>query len=214
MKIGILGSGEVGRTLAAGLAARGHEVFLGTRQPSAGRIADWQRNAGKGVRVGTFGETASAGELLILAINWGGMQNALGLAGAGSFKGKIVIDATNPLDFNDIRSPRLAITDGTSAGEQIQRWLPESMVVKAFNHIGALHMVNPDFPGGPPDMLICGNSRDAKNRVRLLAESLGWPVSDVGPIEMSRHLESLALLWIVHSISTGDREHAFKILEK
>jgi 8-hydroxy-5-deazaflavin:NADPH oxidoreductase len=214
MKIGILGTGDVGRTLASGLAAMGHQVMIGTRDPSAGRILEWLENGRTNVKVGTFNEAASFGDLLILAINWSGMENAIRMAGTGPFKGKVVIDATNPLDFSDMHAPRLAVGPGTSAGETIQQWLPESFVVKAFNHIGALHMVNPTFPGGPPDMLICGNSRDAKNRVRQLAESLGWSVSDVGSVEMSRHLESLALLWIVHSINTGAREHAFKILEK
>lgn len=213
MHIGILGSGDVGRTLGAGLARHGHEVMLGTRDPEASRIRDWVKETGHSVRAGTFAEAADFARLAILATAWSGTGHALELAGKDRLKDNVVVDVTNPLVFGD-GPPTLALSGDDSAGEQVQRWLPDSHVVKTLNHVGHAHMVHPDFPGGPPDMFLCGNDAEAKTQVAGLLETLGWPAIDLGGIEMSRYLEPLAMVWIVHTIRTGRGDHAFKLLRK
>jgi predicted dinucleotide-binding enzyme len=176
MKIGVLGTGDVGRVLAAGLAGLGHEVMIGTRDPKQQKMADWLSDAGKGVSVGTFVEAAAFGELLILAIGWSNVKNAIDLAGVENFGGKVVLDATNPLRFDaEGRPPVLDIGHTDSAGESVRRWLPGTRVVKAFNIVGNPHMVNPDFPDGKPDMFICGNDAAAKQAAGTLIEELTLP---------------------------------------
>jgi len=217
MKIGVLGTGDVGRVLAAGLANVGHKVMIGTRDPKQQKMVDWASDAGKGVTVASFAEAAAFGELLILAIGWSNVKNAIDLAGVENFGGKVVLDATNPLRFDtEGQPPVLDIGHTDSAGETVQRWLPDARIVKAFNIVGNPHMVNPDFPDGKPDMFICGNDAAAKQAAGVLIEALGWPpVIDLGGIKNSRYLEPLAMVWIVHFFNTGfNGNHAFKLLRK
>jgi predicted dinucleotide-binding enzyme len=215
IKIGILGSGDVGQILGAGLVKFGHDVKLGSRTPESDKLKAWVSRAGGRASVGTFAEAASFGELVILATLWTGTENALRIAKHENFNGKIVIDTTNPLLFSsEGLPPRLAVGYTDSAGELVQRWLPKSRVVKAFNIVGNAHMINPHFPGGPPDMFICGNDVKAKQDVTDLLSSLGWPTIDIGGIEGSRHLEPLAMIWIAYGFRTGSWNHAFKLLRK
>jgi 8-hydroxy-5-deazaflavin:NADPH oxidoreductase len=213
MKIGVLGSGDVGRVLGAGLAARGHEVKLGTREPGSGKVQSWLAKAGPKASAGSLEEAAKFAELAVLATAWSGTENAVRLAGPGNLEGKIVIDATNPLEMGP-SGLTLAVAGNDSAGERVQKWLPGAYVVKAFNTVGNAHMVDPRFPGGPPDMFIAGNDEGAKKQVGEIAASLGWPVIDLGGIESSRYLEPLAMVWIVHSMRTKNSGHAFKLLRK
>ncbi|MEA3413809.1 MAG: NADPH-dependent F420 reductase [Pseudomonadota bacterium] len=217
MKIGVLGTGDVGRSLAAGLAARGHEVMIGSRDPTVGRVQDWLRETGMGVQAGTFAEAAAHGEVLVLSVNWGHAREVIELAGRANIGGKVLIDTSNPLRFEaEGELPVLDVSGDDSAGERIQRWLPDARVVKAFNIVNAVHMVDPDFPQGGPDMFICGNDDEAKYVVADLISSLGWPPAiDLGDIRMSRYLEPLAMVWIVHFFRNGfDVNHAFKLLRK
>ena len=213
MRIGILGSGDVGRALGKGFADLGHEVMLGTRDPNQDKVKTWVAQAGPGARAGTFAEAAAFGEIAVLATLWTGTESALRLAGMEALRGKVVLDATNPLDFSSA-PPQLLIGRTDSAGEQVQRWLPGSHVVKAFNMVGNAHMVKPSFPGGPPDMFLCGNDAAAKARTTGLLEELGWSVIDLGGIEASRYLEPMAMVWILHAIRSQSGNHAFKMLRK
>jgi predicted dinucleotide-binding enzyme len=213
MKIGILGSGTVGQTLGAGLAAHGYAVMLGTRDPSQEKVREWVQNTGHGVTAGTFGETASFGELIVIATLFGGTKNALELATPAALKDKIVIDATNPLEFTKA-GPTLAAGFDDSAGERIQKQLPESKVVKAWNIVTAKTMVDPVREEGVPDMFIAGNDAEAKVAVTKLLQEFGWPVIDVGGIEGARMLESLGMLWIRYGIDNKQWTHAFKLLKK
>lgn len=217
MKIGVLGTGDVGRTLAAGLAARGHEIRIGSRDPAVGRIQDWIQEAGRGVEAGTFAEAAAFGEVLILAVGWPHVEDVIKLARPGNFAGKVLMDPNNPLRSDaEGEPPVLDVGHDDSAGERIQAWLPQARVVKAFNIVGHAHMVDPAFPEGKPDMFICGNDAAAKAVVSSLIESLGWPMAiDLGDIRMARYLEPMAMVWIVHLFRNGfNGNHAFKLLHK
>ena len=214
MKIGILGTGDVGRALAIGFTGLGHEVKFGTREPGSATVKELLGKVGHGATAGSFAQAAAFGEVVVLATLWGGTENAIKLAGPASFKGKVVIDATNPLVFAPGVPPALALGHTDSAGEQVQRWLPGARVVKAFNIVGNAHMVNPAFPGGPPDMFIAGNDAEAKKVVTGILTAFGWSTIDAGGIEGSRLLEPLCLLWVSYALATGTWNHAFKLLRK
>ena len=212
MKIGILGSGEVGQKLGEGFIAIGHSVKIGTRSPE--KLSDWAAKHEGKASVGSFSDAASFGEIVALATSWEGTAAALQMAGAGNFTGKVVIDVTNPLDFSKGMPPRLAVGRDDSAGETMQRLLPGARVVKAFNIVGNTHMFRPDFPGGPPTMFICSNDGGAKTQATEILDAFGWETIDIGGIEMSRLLEPLAMLWIMYYFKTGTGNHAFKLLRK
>ena len=223
MKIGVLGSGDVGRRLGDGFIELGHAVKIGTRDPHKGEIVQWVSNysgGGEGeakASSGTFAEAASFGEMIVNATSWNGTSNVIRMADPKNFAGKVVIDLTNPLDFSQGMPPKLAVGHSDSAGETVQRLIPEAKVVKAFNIVGNPHFLHPNFPnGGPPTMFICGNDEQAKKIVtdNILAK-LGWEETiDIGGIEGSRLLEPLAMLWITYYFRTGTGNHAFKLLRK
>jgi len=214
MKIGILGTGDVGKSLGNGFLKYGHEVMMGSRMPESPKVRDWLKQAGESAWAGTFEETAEFGELLVLAIDWNGCKNAIDLADPVNFRDKIVMDITNPLVYQEEGPPKLALGHTDSGGEQIQRWLPGAKVVKVFNTVGHDHMVDPDFPKGPPDMFICGNDSGAKKKVNEICNDFGWPTVDIGGIEGARELEPLCILWVKYGFIAGTWDHAFKLLRK
>ncbi|HME82881.1 MAG TPA: NAD(P)-binding domain-containing protein [Candidatus Eremiobacteraceae bacterium] len=214
MKIGVIGSGDVGRVLAAGLIGIGHEVKIGSREPDSDKLKEWKAANGPRASTGSFVDAAAFGELIVLATLWSGTHNALRLAGTENFKAKTVIDVTNPLVFSEHGPPGLALGWNDSGGEQVQRWLPDARVVKAFNIVGNGDMVNPDFPCGPPDMFIAGNDDKAKEDVSTILRAFGWNVIDIGGIEGARLLEPMCILWVVYAMRTKSRDHAFKLLRR
>ena len=211
VNVGILGSGDVGKALARGFAMVGHEVKIGSRDPE--KLADFVANAGDRVSKGTFEEAAKFGDILVLATLGAAAESAIKLAGQSNFDGKVVIDATNPLDFSS-GAPRLYVGFNDSLGEQVQRWLPKARVVKAFNTVGNAHFVKPDFPGGPPTMFIAGNDEESKRLVAQVCQHFGWDVSDLGGIESSRYLEPMCMTWVIHGLRTNSWNHAFKLLKR
>ncbi|HZF55708.1 MAG TPA: NAD(P)-binding domain-containing protein [Polyangiaceae bacterium] len=213
MKIGILGTGDVGKALGKGFLALGHEVKMGGREASNEKAAAWVKESGERASQGTFGDAAGFGEIIVLATLGVGTESAIKMAGAEKFSGKVVIDTTNPLDFSK-GGPALAVGFSDSGGEQIQRLIPDAHVVKAFNTVGNALMFKPDLPGGPPDMFICGNSDDAKKRVGEICTDFGWGVVDLGGIEASRYLEPMCLAWVLYGIRSKNWGHAFKLLGK
>ena len=216
MKVGIIGSGDVGRKLADGFIELGHQVRIGSRDPNQSKITEWINKHGKeNASSGTFADTAGFGEIIVLATLWTGTAEAIHLTNPTNLSNKIIIDVTNPLDFSKGMPPTLAVGHTDSAGEIVQRMLPDSKVVKSFNIIGNPHMIHPDFPGGKPTMFICGNDEGAKKIVTNdILSKFGWETIDIGGIEGSRLLEPLALLWILHYFRTGSGDHAFKLLNK
>jgi len=202
----------VGKAIARGFVSRGHHVSIASREPA--KLADFVRDHGDKLVAGTFEETARKGELLVLATAFSVAKEAIDLAGAANFGGKVLIDLTNPLVFEGGRPAGLSVSGNDSAGETVQRWLPDAKVVKAFNTVGHALFVEPQFPGGPPTMFIAGNDDAAKNTVEQIAESFKWNVLDAGPIEAARYLEAMAMLWITYSMRNGTWQHAFKWLSK
>jgi predicted dinucleotide-binding enzyme len=216
MNIGIIGSGDVGRKLADGFIELGHRVRIGSRDPNQSKITEWiNKHGNENASSGIFADTAVFGDMIVLATLWTGTAEAIHLANPQNLANKIVIDVTNPLDFSKGMPPSLALGYTDSAGETIQRMLPDSKVVKSFNIVGNPHMIHPDFTGGKPTMFICGNDKDAKKIVTNdILSKFGWETIDIGGIEGSRLLEPLALLWILHYFRTGSGDHAFKLLRK
>ncbi|MBI2232827.1 MAG: NAD(P)-binding domain-containing protein [Candidatus Aenigmarchaeota archaeon] len=214
MKIGVLGTGEVGQTLGEGFAKLGHRVMIGSRDPSKKEVQEWL--AKTKAEAGSFAGAAAFGELIVLATRWekGATENAIKLAGKENFTGKIVIDVTNPLDFS-AGAPKLDVAYPDSAGARVQKWLPQAKVVKAFNIITASYMTNPHLAEGKPDLFIAGNDGAAKKTVKEIAMKFGWEnVHDMGSIEQSYLLEALAMLWVRYGFLNDHWTHGFKLLKK
>lgn len=215
MNVGILGTGDVGKALAKGFAGIGYDVMIGSRDASGEKVQAIVKEIGAKASAGTFADAAKFGDIAVVSTLWMGTENAIKLAGPENLAGKVVIDTTNPLDFSKGMPPGLAIGHTNSAGEEIQRWLPDAKVVKAFNIVGNPDMVNPDFPGGPPDMFICGNDADAKKKITEILNAFGWSsVIDIGGISGARLLEPLCILWVIYGVQSGGWRHAFKMLKK
>jgi 8-hydroxy-5-deazaflavin:NADPH oxidoreductase len=214
MHVGILGTGDVGQALGKAFVALGHDVKMGSRNASTEKAVAWAREMGAKASVGTFADAASFGEIVVLATLGVANESALKMAGPDKLRGKVLIDATNPLDFSGGMPPKLAVSGNDSAGERVQRLLPDAHVVKAFNTVGNPFMFRPVFPGGPPDMFIAGNSDDAKKKVTGILKDFGWGVVDVGGIESSRCLEAMCMIWVLSAIRTNNWNQAFKLLQK
>lgn len=209
--VAVLGNGVVGTTLGKGFAAIGYEVIFGTRDVH-GAKTQAALQAVPGARATSFAEAARLGDLAVAALPWDGLEAGLKAAGAHNLAGKLVIDPSNPLDFST-GVPTLAIGHTDSAGEFVQRLLPQSKVVKAFSIIGAARMVNPQLTDGTPDMLIAGDDGAAKAQVSDLLRAFGWrqPI-DLGGISASRLLEPLTLIWITYALQNNHWTHGFSLL--
>jgi|SRR3989344_3236680 len=214
MKIGIIGSGDVGQAIGLGFSNLCHEVKIGSREPKSEKLQNWIKKAKKS-STGTFEETAKFGEIIILATLWTGTESALKLAKFENLANKIVIDVTNPLDFSSGMPPKLAVGFNNSGGETIQKLLPKSHVVKTLNIIGNKYMVNPKFKEGDPDMFLCGNNKEAKKKVEQILKDFGWKyITDLGNIDQARIMEPLCILWVNFGIINNSWDHAFKVLRK
>jgi len=208
MKIGILGSGGVAQSLGAGFLGRGDTVMLGTRDPA--KLKEWLEQHPK-ASVGSFKDAVTFGEIVVLATLGTAVVSVIESCGASAFEGKLVIDATNPLRFDD-EGPHLAVGFDDSLGEQVQRALPDARVVKAFNTVGSQHMVHPQFESGPPTMFLAGNDDAAKQAVVSILHDFGWDAADLGGIESARYLEPMCMAWVAYGRGAGNWHHAFKLL--
>ncbi|MGD0938763.1 MAG: NAD(P)-binding domain-containing protein [Terracidiphilus sp.] len=211
MKIGVLGSGDVAKSLAAGFLKHGHDVTVGSRTPA--KLADWAA-ANAGAAIGTFNTAAANGQLIVLAVKGAVAEDVLRLAGAGNLKGKTVIDATNPIaDAPPVNGVLPFFTDfKESLMEQLQREFADAHFVKAFNSVGNTLMVNPQFKDGKPTMFICGNNEKAKAEVRGILDQFGWETADMGKAEAARAIEPLCILWCIPGFTSNQWTHAFKLL--
>jgi predicted dinucleotide-binding enzyme len=212
MRVGILGTGDVGKALGRAFTTLGHDVMMGAREAKNEKAVAWSEEVGAKGSTGTFADAASFGEIVVLATLGVANESALKMAGPEALRGKVVIDATNPLDFSGGPPPKLAVSGNDSGGERVQHLLPDAHVVKAFNIVGNASMFRPSFRGGPPDMFICGNSDEAKAKVAAILTDFGWEVIDIGGIEGSRYLEAMCLVWVLAALRTKDWNRAFKLL--
>src|SRR5437899_6234006 len=212
-RVGVLGSGKVGRRLAAGFRSRRHDVIIGSRDPGKPELREWLSGDGAGIEAGTFAQAAAHGELLVLAVLGNAADEAIADAGPENFSGKVVIDATNPLDFSGGFPPKLSISGEDSLGERVQHALPEARVVKAFNTIGNQYFVEPRFREGQQTMLIAGDDEGAKRIVGDVLASFGWSdVVDIGGIDGARELEAICIAWVKIGGKRGAWDHGFKLL--
>jgi hypothetical protein len=211
MKVGVLGSGDVARVLAAGFLKHGHEVMMGTRESA--KLAEWGRQNPKG-RVGTLADAARFCDLVVLAVKGSAALGALRAAGAVNMAGKVVIDATNPLaDAPPENGVLKFFTDlDQSLMERLQKEFPALRLVKAFNSVGNARMVNPAYAAGKPTMFICGNDAAAKRVVAGILDQFGWETEDMGSVESARAIEPLCMLWCIPGFLRNQWTHAFKLL--
>ena len=213
MRVGVIGSGVVGRALATGFVTAGHEVKVGSRSPASEELTAWKKKVGPQGSTGSFAAAAAHGELVVLAVPGAAVEQALDLAGPANLKGKVVIDVTNPLDFSKGMPPGIFVGVNDSLGERIQRKLPDARVVKCFNIVPNTQMVHPHGKDGPPDMMICGNDATAKATTVEILKSFGWPgASDLGGIAGARWLEALVPLWVRVGGALQTWDHAFKVV--
>jgi predicted dinucleotide-binding enzyme len=212
MRVGILGSGDVAKALGRGFLNERHEIMLGSRDPE--KLRAWVSKNGKGASTGTFSDAVHFAELAVLAVFGLASQDAIQIAGVEHFKGKVVLDATNPLDKSGGLPPKLVGSLGDSGGELNQRALPDAFIVKAFNTVGAAHFYKPEFPGGPPDMFLCGDNEKAKEQVSRICTAFGWNPIDVGGIALSHYIEATSMLWTITAFNGGHWNQAFKLLRK
>jgi len=211
MKIGVLGSGEVAKVLAGGFLRHGHEVMLGTRDSA--KLADWAAQHPP-AQVGSFADTATFGDVVVLAVKGTVAADALRAAGAANLAGKPVIDATNPIaDAPPVNGVLKFFTNlDESLMERLQREFAEAHFVKAFNSVGSGRMVNPQFDSGKPTMFICGNDEAAKKTVGGILDQFGWETADMGTAEAARAIEPLCMLWCIPGFRRNEWTHAFKLL--
>jgi hypothetical protein len=198
MKIGVLGTGMVGETIATKLVQLGHNVRMGSRTAGNAKAAAWAAGAAGLGSAGTFADAATFGQVVFVCTKGEGTLDALRAAGASSLTGKVVIDISNPLDFSKGMPPSLFICNTDSLGEAVQRAFPEARVVKTLNTVNCRVMVDPSLIPGDHDMFLCGNDPEAKATVRtILTDWFGWKhVIDLGDITNARATEQLLPIWV------------------
>jgi hypothetical protein len=209
MRVGVLGTGTVGRALAAKLRELDHEVVVGTRDPAGlmertepdargnDPFAVWQQRHAQ-VRIATFAEAGAHGELLVNATNGAATMEVLGSVGEASLGGKVLIDIANPLDFSSGMPPSLFVSNTDSLAERIQRTFPGARVVKTLNTVTAAVMVDPgSIAGGHHTIFVSGDEKEAKQEVVALLTAFGWKdVLDLGPLSTARATEMYLPLWL------------------
>jgi len=216
MKIGIIGTGIVGRTLAIGFLKLGHDVLLGTRNVQKEEVKKFLAENSRAL-AGSFNDAAKFGDLLVLAVAGKIAREAVDMIEKINFRGKTIIDTTNPISQEPAQNGVLKYftQQNDSLGEQIQKWLPEANVVKCFNSVGNVFMTNGNqFGNILPTMFICGNNTEAKKEVTDILTAFNWETEDCGMIEASRAIESLCVLWCIPGFLHNKWMHAFKILRK
>jgi predicted dinucleotide-binding enzyme len=212
-KIGVLGSGVVGKVLADGFLQHGYEVMRGSREPA--KLAGWKGQAGANASTGTFSQAARFGDLVVLAVKGTAAASAVEACG-DALAGKTVIDTTNPIADGAPVNGVLRYFTGSNESlmERLQQQVPVARFVKAFSCVGNAFMINPQLAGGPPTMFICGNDAGAKAEVAAILDRFGWETEDMGAAEAARAIEPLCMLWCIPGFRENRWTHAFKLLKK
>lgn len=209
MRIGVLGTGQVGRTLATRLAELGHDVKMGSRDPANPRAVEWAETAGARGSTGAFADAAEFGEVVVNATAGAASLRVLESAGADHLGDKVLLDVSNPLAGVSGGSLQLSVVNSDSLAEQIQREFPATRVVKALNTVNAAVMVNPGRLPGPHTIFMAGDDSGAKDVVRGLLGELGWPdaeIIDLGGLAGARGMEMYLPLWLATMQAIGTAE--------
>ncbi len=212
-KIGIIGTGDVGKALARGFLRHGHQVMIGSR--SADKLAALRSSIGHQLVTGTFKEAAAFAEVIVLAVKGTAAKDAISGIHGDALAGKVVIDTTNPIaDAPPVNGVLQFFTGhNESLLEQLQLAAPSARFVKAWNSVGSAHMDGPHFAAGKPTMFICGNDQDGKRQVADILQVFGWDAEDMGGAESARAIESLCQLWCIPGLRSNQWNHAFKLLK-
>ena len=213
MKLAIIGAGSVGGTLGAAWARKaGHDIFFGVTNPRADKTQDLLRRIGDKARAGTAAEAAAFGDVIVLATPWPATEAAI--RSMGNLKGRIVLDATNPLAMGP-DGLGLEIGHGISGGEKVQGWAAGASVFKTLNTTGFANMAEPAFDGVRSVMFVAGDDEAAKPKVLALIGELGFEAVDAGALRVARLLEPHAMLWIHLALNRGfGRDWAFALVRR
>ena len=212
-RVGIVGSGIVGQTLASGFIKHGYAVTIGSNTPAKREELKSKTN-GKAT-IGSFEDAAAFGEIVVLAVKGTAAEAAVKAAGTANLEGKTVIDTTNPIaDAPPVNGVLKYFTSpNESLMERLQTLAPAAHFVKAFSCVGNAFMVNPDFNGVKPTMFICGNDAGAKRDVAAVLDQFGYEVADMGAVEGARAIEPLCMLWCIPGFLRNSWTHAFRLLK-
>jgi 8-hydroxy-5-deazaflavin:NADPH oxidoreductase len=214
-KIGVFGTGVVGNTIGTKLVQLGYEVMMGSRTAANEKAIAWVEANGKNASTGTFKNAAEFGNIIFNCTKGDSALEVFKQAGIDKFKGKVVVDVSNPLDFSKGMPPSLIpqYTNTNSLGEEIQKLLPDANVVKTLNIVNCEVMVNAKKSGGDPTMFISGNNAEAKEKIKALLDQFGWKdIIDLGDITAARGTEMLLPIWLRTYMATGNGYFGFKII--
>ena len=215
MKCAVLGTGMVGKAIAGKLVSLGHDVTMGSRSADNEAATAWAGEAGERASNGTFADAAGRADVVFNCTAGGASLEALLAAGEDNLSGKVLVDVANPLDFSQGMPPTLSVMGSDSLGEQIQRSFPETRVVKTLNTINCQVMVDPGRVPGDHDVFLCGNDDGAKEEVRDLLASFGWPegsIVDLGDISAARGMEAYLLFWLRLMGTAGGPDFNVKVV--
>ncbi len=205
MKIGVLGTGMVGRAIASRLVALGHDVIMGSRTANNAKAAAWSTEAGPRGQAGTFAQAATFGSMVFNCTNGAHSLEALNAAGARSLDGKVIVDVANVIPPQERGSESL--------GEQVQRMFPRAKVVKTLNTLNCALMVDPEALSHSHTLFLSGNDREAKAAVRSLLETFGWrDILDLGDISTARATEAYLPLWLAAWKTLGTVKFNLKVV--
>lgn len=212
-KVGIIGSGDVGKTLAKGFLKHGYQVAIGSDHTE--KLAEFKRENPQ-IETATFEQAAQSGDIVVLCVK-GTVAEEIIEKVKRHLSGKTVIDTTNPIADAPPQSGVLKFFTSLdeSLMERLQKIAPDAQFVKALNSVGSGMMVNPNFgDNSKPTMFICGNNEDAKKKVYEILEKFGFEIEDMGKAESARAIEPLCILWCIPGFLRNEWTHAFKLLKK
>lgn len=215
MRVGVLGTGQVGQTLGSRLVAAGHDVVMGSRTATNEKALAWVATHPERAATGTFADAAAHGEVIVNATGGAVSIAALRLAGTENLAGKVLIDVSNPMQPDSGFPPRLDPVGDDSQAEQIQREFPDARVVKALNTMNCEVMADPSLLSGEHDVFMAGDDVSAKDVVRDVLRGFGWPdnsIRDVGGITAARGLEMYLIFWIGARLTLGHNHFNIRLV--
>lgn len=220
MNIGVLGTGTVGEAIATALTEKGFNVRMGSRTPDNEKAAAWVKKSNDHATQGDFNDAAAFGEIVFVCLNGSYALDVIRSLATDTVEGKIIVDITNPLDFTHGMPPRIieGLGNATSLGEEIQKALPNSFVVKTLNTVNYKLMVNAKVVnGGDHHLFVCGDDTESKNKVKhFLVDHFNWKADhmvDLGGIQASRAVEAIVPFWVLVYQALGTPLFNFKVVQ-